>query len=271
MEIIAIANFKGGTGKTVTACNLAAILAREGKNVLLIDADPQHNSTDFFCPDLEEAFTLTDVLEGKAETVWSNNLTPTEFDGLELLPADMGLLRLDLAAILSGADAYDARLFGFLEAARADGELDYVLIDCPPSFTAASVAALVCCDAVILPTRADAFSRTGTLELIAQVKSLGRFSVSPCFRVLVTAADRTRLSRQAVEQLRLDGLDLFDTVIRRSVTVGESSYACVPLYAYAPGSPAAQDYEALAREILETDCQPVSHDGEEARADGQKV
>ena len=251
MRVIAIANNKGGTGKTSTAVNLAALLARNNNRVLLIDADPQHNSTDFFLDDASDIPTLYDVLEGTGETVWSDNVQPTAFENLSILPADGNLWRLDLSALLStGTGSEEWRLQNFLDAARADGETGFVVIDCPPGFTAASTAALVCCDEVIVPTRADAFSRAGALELIAQVNSLARYGVRPRFRVLVTMVDRSRLSKQAAEQLRRDGLDVFKTPIRSSVCVGESSYTRLPLYEYAPRSGAAQDYEALAKEVL---------------------
>lgn len=249
MKTIAIANFKGGVGKTTTVINLAALLARDGNTVLAIDADAQHNLTDFYSPDWD-GITLTDVLTGQADPVLDRNIAHTAYENLDLLCADMRLLTLDLAAILSASDGQDLRLFDFIKDVRERDDYDYVIIDCPPSFTASSVAALVCCDEVILPTKADAFSRAGALELIAQVKSLGSYHIAPRFRVLATMADRTRLSRQAVDQLKLDGLDVFDTVIRSSVCVGESSYTRVPLYEYAPRSGAAQDYEALYREVL---------------------
>lgn len=249
MKIYAIANFKGGTGKTVTAVNLAALLAREGKRVLLIDADAQHNLTDFYCPDWD-GVTLTDVLTGQADPVLDRNIAHTAYENLDLLCADMRLLTLDLAAILSAADGQDLRLFDFIREVRERDDYDYVIIDCPPSFTASSVAALVCCDEVILPTRADAFSRAGALEMIYQAKGLRRYNISPRFRVLVTMADRSRLSRQAIDQLRADGLDVFETVIHSSVCVGESSYTRLPLYEYAPRSRAAQDYEQLLKEVL---------------------
>jgi cellulose biosynthesis protein BcsQ len=127
---------------------------------------------------------------------------------------------------------------------------DFCLIDCPPSFTAASVAALVCADEVILPVKADAFSRAGALEMIGQVQSLARWHVAPRFRVLVTMADRTRLSRQVEAQLRDSGLDVFETVIPASVCVGEASFARQPLYEYAPTSKAAQGYRSLMGEIV---------------------
>jgi chromosome partitioning protein len=250
MKTIAIANFKGGVGKTATAVNLAALLAREGRPTLLIDADPQHNATDFFLPEFE-GITLTDVLTGEGETVWEDNVSATDYSFLAMLPADMRLLTLDLRAFLGGgSDGMDKRLFDFLALPKYDKTYDFCLIDCPPSFTAASVAALVCADEVILPVKADAFSRAGALEMIAQVQSLARWHVAPRFRVLVTMADRTRLSRQVEAQLRDSGLDVFETVIPASVCVGEASFARQPLYAYAPTSKAAQGYEALLKEVL---------------------
>jgi len=250
MKTIAIANFKGGVGKTATAVNLAALLAREGHPTLLIDADPQHNASDFYLPDFD-GITLTDVLTGEGETVWEENVSPTAYSFLAMLPADMRLLMLDLRSFLNGADGFDKRLFDFLEAAKSDGAYDFCLIDCPPSFTAASVAALVCADEVILPVKADAFSRAGALEMIAQVKSLARYHVAPRFRVLVTMVDRTRLSRQVEAQLRESGLDVLKAAIPASVCVGESTFARVPLYEYAPQSKAAAGYEALLKEVLE--------------------
>lgn len=252
MRVISIANFKGGVGKTVTAVNLAAILARDGKRVLLIDADAQHNASDFFCPDWEGQ-TLTDVLTGKTDPYLENVLADTSYENLQMLCADMGLLRLDLAAMLNGAEYVDGgpekSLFDFLLAAKEDG-FAHVIIDCPPSFTASSVAALINADEVILPVKADAFSRQGALEMIYQAKGLRYYNIAPRFRVLATMANRTRLSRQIVDQLRADGLDVCETVIHDSVCCGESTYTRVPLYEYAPGSRVAQDYEKLAKEVL---------------------
>ena len=249
MRVISIANFKGGTGKTVTSTNMAAELADMGYRVLLIDADPQHNASDFYGGEYDWPTTLTDVLEGKAEPYWPENVNATDREGLDLLPADMGLLRLDLAAIADGKNKALERFRGFLDAVREDGAYDYVLIDCPPSFTAASVAALVNSDEVILPTRVDAFSRAGVEELISQIRSLGR-STRAKFRILITMADRTNLCRQGAGALRESGLLVFDTEIRDCVKVGESTYARQPLLEYAPKCSAAADYKALVKEYL---------------------
>ena len=273
MRTIAIANFKGGTGKTVTACNLAALLAREGKGVLLIDADPQHNASCFFLEE-EPDIGLYDVLTGTGAAVWADNVydASTYYDDtsgtvIKVLAADMRLLQLDLASMMggesdAGSGAAEKRLFDFLSAVREDGETDFVIIDCPPSFTAASVAAFVCCDEVILPTRVDAFSRAGALELIGQIGSLKRYHVEPRFRVLVTMVDgRTRIGGQIVDQLKKDGLDVFKAVIHNSAVVGELTYARLPLYEYAPRNRAARDYEELVKEVLASSLPGADEDG----------
>ena len=251
MDVIAIANFKGGTGKTATAVNLAAYLADAGRTVLLIDADPQHNATDFYSPIQAGEATLYDVITGEAEPLWSDVVTPTGRWGIWLLGADMRLLTLDLSALVSGISDHRRRLADFIGVLREDAAFDYVIIDCPPSFTAASVAALTEADDVILPTRADAWSRAGVLEMLDQIASLRRRTgARPRCRVLITMADRTNLSRQGAEALAECGLEIFATQIRRSVAVGESSYARQPLMDYAPDCNAARDYDALTREIL---------------------
>ena len=251
MRTIAIANFKGGTGKTMTAVNLAALLAREGKRVLLIDADAQHNATDFWSPGWE-GLTLSDLLGGREIGAVDAWLAEEVRPRLDLLAGDMGLLTLDLASILSSpAAAFDEILVRFLAEAEEARLYDYTIIDCPPSFTAASVAALVAADEVILPTRVDAFSRLGTLELISQVRGLARWHVSPRFRTLVTMADaRAKISFMAANQLRRDGLEVFETVIHASAVANESTYVRQPLCEYAPKNRTALDYEALTEEVL---------------------
>lgn len=252
MKIISIANFKGGTGKTISSCNLAALLAREGKRVLLIDADAQHNATDFFIDDASDEATLTELLTGEGEPCWEYYVTPTGREGLCMVCADMGLLRLDLNAILNGSDAGRMRLADFLGAIEQDDGFDYVLIDCPPSFTAASVAALCNSQEVIIPTRLDAFSRQGALELIDQVQSMGRRIAGLRYRVLITmAGTRDRLSKEAEALIRQCHLyETFDTVIHAGVKAGESTWERAPLYEYASWCRTAKDYEALLREVL---------------------
>ena len=248
MRVISIANFKGGTGKTVTACNMAAIMAGLGKRVLLVDADPQHNATAFFKAD---GATLTEILEGLAEPYWPDVVTPSGREGLDLVGADMGLLRLDLAAIANGSSEAIRRMADFIGVLKEDDAYDFVIFDCPPSFTAASVAALMQTDDVILPTRVDAFSQAGIRELIGQIKSLGRLSAGVRYHVLITMADRTNLCRQGTQLLRESGLNVFRAEIRDCVKVGESTFAREPLIDYAPKATATLDYRAATLEYLE--------------------
>lgn len=250
MKIYAVCNFKGGVGKTVTAVNFAAMLAREGRQTLLIDADPQHNATDYFIEGTEDVVTLSDLLEGLGEPTWADNLSPAGRKNLQLLPADMGLLRLDLSAILHGTHGALQRFTDFLDVMGQDCEVDDVVIDCPPSFTAASVAALANADELILPTKVDAFSVRGMMELLRQVESLPRTATPARCRILVTMATATNVSREGEKYLRSGSLEVFKTVIRRGTAVDEASYARAPLFEYAPKSAPAQDYEAWFREVL---------------------
>ena len=251
MKVLSIANFKGGTGKTVTACNFAAILAEEGHRVLLIDADPQHNASTFFGAGDTDAPTLFDVLSGYCEPVAEDNLSPAGRENLEILPGDMRLLQLDLAAIADGSSEAVRRFRDFLDALRDDGEIETVIIDCPPSFTAASVAALLESDDVIMPTRVDAFSRDGVTELIQQIRNIGKTAAGLRFSVLVTMANRTNLSRQGAQLLRQSGLPVMGIEIREAVAVGESTYVRQPLIDYAPRATATMDYRAAVKEYLQ--------------------
>ena len=138
MRTIAIENLKGGVGKTVTAISLSRILTAEyGKRVMLVDCDGQCNLTRFYLGQVPDAPTLAEVLTGAHEPYWQDNVLSVR-PGLWLLPASQELYRLDLAAIRRGA----SRKSRSTEAVAEDGEVDVVLFDCPPGFTAASTAAL---------------------------------------------------------------------------------------------------------------------------------
>ena len=250
MRVISIANFKGGVGKTTTAVNLAAELAADGHDVLLIDADPQHNASDFYLRETDGCATLTDVLLGQCEPYWPEIVTPApQRAHLSVLPSDMGLLSLDLGAIRGGSGAAAGRLADFLVAIGADNAFAYVIADCPPGFTAASVALLCESDDVILPTLPDAFSRAGAMELMDQLGGIRRESPGMRVHVLATMTDRTRLSRQGLELLRESDLPVMGAAIRRCVAVGESTYSRRPLRDYAPECTAAKDYRAMAAEV----------------------
>ena len=173
MKTISIVNLKGGVGKTVTTVNMAAILAEDyGKKVLVIDADPQANASHFYGIG-EDANTIACIMDGLADDPY-DCIYCTAHEGVDIVPSDISLITADIASVRKGVGA--GRLRDFLdvidEDARTSGEAtvyDVVLIDCPPSFTAASVAAIAASDDVIIPVKVDAFSVSGIRELLTQI------------------------------------------------------------------------------------------------------
>lgn len=244
MRTIAIINLKGGTAKTTTTVNLAAELRHRRKRVLCIDADPQHNLTDFLGANADGT-TLSDLLAGR---VSSAEIAVQRLDaGLGCVPSDLDLCKIDIEAIQKGISLRTVR--SLCEVVADD--FDVCLIDCPPSFTAASIAALVAADEVILPVTVDAFAVGGAQEIVRQVDNLAE--INPALRVrgvLVTMWTRTSVCMQGEEAVRRLDLPVLRTVIRRSCKVQEATFARQPLRQYAPHSTAAEDYEALCCELL---------------------
>lgn len=252
MRTIAIMNNKGGVGKTVTAINLADILCREhGKRVVLADCDGQMNLTRFYLPefDPEVEYSMVSLLMGDGETVWSDNLLPLE-PGLDLIPGSSELYDLDLRAIREGAgNTLAAR--NFCEAAREDGETDFFIFDCPPGFTAASVAALMAADEVVIPMLVDGFSFAGVQDMRAQLTSLREAKMDiKIAGVLVTQWHNSEVVRQGEALLRSMGVPVFRQTIRRTDKVPESTFDRQPIVQYSPGSAASQDYRKWVREYL---------------------
>lgn len=244
MRTIAIINLKGGTAKTTTTVNLAAELRHRGKRVLCIDADPQHNLTDFLGADTDSP-TISDLLASRC--IIAEDLVQKLPGGLGIVPSDLSLCEIDIEAIQKGISLRTVR--DLCEAVSDD--FDVCLIDCPPSFTAASIAALVAADEVILPVTVDAFAIGGAQEIVQQVENLA--TVNPALRVrgvLVTMWQRTSVCMQGEDAVRRLDLPVLHTVIRRSCKVQEATFARQPLRQYAPRAAAALDYECLCCELL---------------------
>lgn len=253
MRTIAIMNNKGGVGKTVTALNLADILVRDhGKRVVLADCDGQMNLTRFFLPafDPEINTTLADVLSEEGEPVWTENLMPIR-PGLDLLPGDPALYGLDLRRLRDGVGDAEC-LARFCAAAERDGETDFFLFDCPPGYTLASVAALLAAAEVVIPMTVDGFSFAGMMDMQAQLESLKHLRCPPpAARILLTQWHNREVVRQGEALVRRLGVPVFDTVIRRTDKIPESTFDRQPIAAYSPGSAAAQDYRRWVQEFLE--------------------
>ena len=253
MRAIAIMNNKGGVGKTVTAINLADILVRDhGKRVVLVDCDGQANLTRFFAPCMDadpgEAVTTADILTGDCEPIWSDNLLPVR-EGLALLPSSSGLYDLDVDAIKDGVSAPE-NLRHFAESAREDDEADFLLFDCPPGYTVASVAALLAADEVVIPVTADAFSIAGVMAVWKQLRTIQRTRPGLRATALLTQTRRADVVTAGEEMLRNLGVPVFETKIRRTDKVPESTMSLSPLAEYSPGSAAARDYRIWVRELL---------------------
>ena len=250
MKTICIMNLKGGVGKTVTAGNLADLLAADhGKRVLLIDADHQGNTSRFFRAD-QAAATLRDILTGDNEPYWPESVQRTGYEGLDIIPADMTLAELDAAPERDGHAVW--RLRSFLEAVAEDDAYDYVVVDMPPAFSLAARAALAAADEVIVPIKLDAFSVSGMAELLRQIEAMRRVNPGLTLAgVLITMWRNIDIITQAERVLRTGSFPVFQTVIRRTDRVDESTFQRQPLRVYSPRSAACVDYRALAREYLE--------------------
>lgn len=272
MRTISIINLKGGVGKTTTVINMAAVLALTGtgKRVLCIDADPQANLTQFYGfkdPEKTLDCTLAQLLNLDAEgrSDWAEDYVfETFMPGISLVPASIDLINADIASTQRfgsvSVKAISDLLFNlnadaWAEAGVPEGgaeSFDYVLIDCPPSFTAASVAALYASDDVIIPVEADLFSITGLTTLLAQINSIRR--VKPKIRIagaLITKWHNTPACIQGECALRASAVPVFKQTIRRSDKVTESIFSGQSLQAYSPQSAAGRDYRAFVAEYLE--------------------
>lgn len=252
MRTIAIMNNKGGVGKTVTAINLAEVLVRQhGKRVVLADCDGQMNLTRFYFPgfDPETQTTVEDVLRGEGEPVWSENLMPV-MPGLDLLAGSNGLYELDLRAIRDGVSSPE-RMRDFCQAAAEDEETDFFIIDCPPGYTTASVAALMAADEVVIPMTVDGFAFDGMDDMKKQVASLRRARIGiKIAGVLVTQWRNKEVVKQGEALLRSMDIPVFKQVIRRTDKVPESTFERMAVVQYSRGSSASHDYRAWVWELL---------------------
>lgn len=258
MKVISIVNLKGGVAKTTTAVNLAALLARDhDKRVLLIDADSQGNTTGFYrSSDDRKEDTLADLLRmPKSErTEFSVSFSldevirPSCFDGVDLLPADNTLMDLDLTKV------EDDRVFTAvlkLGLPRLSSRYDAVIIDCPPAFNAASAAALLASDHVLIPVKLDAFALEGLGNLLQQVANMRKINPSlSILGILPVMWYKSELIRNAERQLRDSGLPILPR-IRRSDKVDVMTFRQAPLIDCAPKCGACRDYRVLAKRLLQ--------------------
>ncbi|MGK8233852.1 Chromosome partitioning protein ParA [Roseovarius sp. EC-HK134] len=252
-KIIAIANQKGGVGKTTTTINLAAALAETGVRVLIVDLDPQGNASTGLGLDVAaRKFTVYDLLLDEAPL--GDVIQPTAQDGLSIIPSTVDLSSADIELI-----ANEKRSFLLHDALRQPAMdaygFDYVLIDCPPSLNLLTVNAMVAAHSVLVPLQSEFFALEGLSQLMLTIREI-RQTANPALRiegVVLTMFDsRNNLSTQ-VEQDARDNLGelVFRTRIPRNVRVSEAPSYAMSVLSYDPLSKGAQAYRELAQELIE--------------------
>ncbi|MCL2373560.1 MAG: AAA family ATPase [Defluviitaleaceae bacterium] len=248
-RIIAVANQKGGVGKTTTTVNLAACLAQAGKRVLVADMDPQGNTTSGFGVDKHNvAHTSYSLLLGQAYL--EQVAVEVGIEGLQLLPANIDLQGAEIELI--GQPGFEYLFKNILSHAKY--LYDYILIDCPPSLNLLTINALCAADSILVPIQCEYYALEGLSQLMHTIELVQR-KLNPHLAiegVVFTMYDaRTNLSNQVVEEVRQHlSAYTYDSIIPRNVRLSEAPSHGLPITLYAPSSKGAESYINLAKEVM---------------------
>ena len=247
---IAIANQKGGVGKTTTAINLSACLAEKGKRVLAIDFDPQGNTTSGLGIDKDSlTITIYEMMIGEAEV--GECIQKSVVDGLDVLPANVNLAGAEIELIGIEEKEYILRK----QVEKIKDQYDYIIIDCPPSLNTRTVNAMTTADTVLVPIQCEYYALEGLTQLIHTI-NLVKERLNPTLEiegVVFTMYDaRTNLSLQVVENVKQNlNQTIYKSIIPRNVRLAEAPSHGMPINLYDPKSAGAEGYRDLADEVLE--------------------
>ena len=259
MKIIAIANQKGGVGKTTTAVNLACALAERGQRILIIDLDPQANATSALGLQEIEAETLYEPLLGSGSV--TDKIIPTRIERLFFVPADLDLAGAEVE--IARMPDHLTRLSQALSILRLDGTFDFVLLDCPPSLGILMTNALAAADEILTPIQCEYFALEGLVKIVRvveQVRDSGANDRIEIGGIVMTMFDsRTNLSAQVVAEVRQHfGKRVYHTVIPRTVRLSEAPSFGQSILEYDPRGAGAYAYRKLAREFIQRHGPPAS-------------
>ena len=248
-KIIAIVNQKGGVGKTTTAVNLVAGIGNAGKKVLLIDADPQGNSTSGYGINKRDVvFSSYDLLIGSQKA--DVTIRSTTFKNVDIIPANMDLAGAEVELI--GIENRESQLKRGLALIRE--QYDYIFIDCPPSLGLITINALTCADTLLVPIQCEYYAMEGLSQLMASVRQIKRLYNAglELEGVLLTMYDaRLNLTQQVVEEIKkFFANKLYETKIPRGVRLSEAPSFGMPIQYYDRRCKGAKAYDELAKEFL---------------------
>jgi chromosome partitioning protein len=251
MKIIAVANQKGGVGKTTTSVNLAACLAARGVRVLLIDLDPQANATSALGMPAIEGHSIYGPLLGESSV--AEKVVPTRWEHLWMIPGDLDLAGAEIE--VARADDHLTRLRAAFEPLRADAPFDFILLDTPPSLGILMTNALAAADELLIPLQCEYFALEGLSKIdhvVGQIRDCGANPSLKIGGILMTMFMRNNLATQVIAEVQKHFGDIiYQTVVPRSVRLGEAPSHGKPIIEYEPNGLGATAYRALTEEFLQ--------------------